>query len=149
MSSSFKHALLHASHISSSLAWVTLQLTISQSVSQSVRLGLEPLCDSWPDCNWRWTIMGLMSWGVFPDGRTVLSSFLDLLLESSSLDSLESSMLDTLLKTSSLDPLLESYSLYSLWSLLVWVNLTLNLSYLQLTVSQSVGRSVGRSDRPS
>jgi len=31
----------------SELSWVTLQQVISQSVSQSsVRLGLEPLCDS-------------------------------------------------------------------------------------------------------
>jgi len=59
-----------------------LQLTISQSVC----LGLEPLCDSWPDLCWSYTIIGLMSWGVFPGGRTGLSSLLDLLLESSSLD---------------------------------------------------------------
>jgi len=28
---------------------VTLQLTFSQSVSQSVRLGLEPFCEYWSD----------------------------------------------------------------------------------------------------
>jgi hypothetical protein len=43
-----------------------------------------------------------MPWGVFPDGRTGLSSSLDTLLESSSLDPLKSSLLDPLLESSSL-----------------------------------------------
>jgi len=38
-----------------------------------------------------------MSWGVFSDGRTGLSPLRDLLLESSSLETLESSFLDPLL----------------------------------------------------
>jgi hypothetical protein len=59
-----------------------------------------------------------MSWGVFPDERMGLSPLLDPLLESS------------------LDPL---------WSLLVLVDL--NLSHLQLTVSQSVSESVGQTFR--
>jgi len=68
-----------------------------------------------------------MSWVVFPDGRTGLSSLLDPLLESSSIDFLESSLFDLLLESSSrdplefslFDPLLESSSLDTLWSLLV------------------------------
>jgi len=42
-----------------------------------------------------------MSWGVFPEGRTGLSSLRDPLLESS-LDPLESSLLDPLLESSTL-----------------------------------------------
>jgi len=34
----------------SELSWFTLQLAISQSV----RLGREPLCESWPDFSWSW-----------------------------------------------------------------------------------------------
>jgi len=71
-----------------------------------------------------------MSWGVFPDGRTGLSSLLDPLLESSLLDPLESSLLVPLLESSLLDPLLKSSSL------------SMNMSYLQLSVSQSVRLSV-------
>jgi len=37
-----------------------------QSVRPSVRLGREPLCDSWPDFCWSQTVTELMSWGVFP-----------------------------------------------------------------------------------
>jgi len=40
-----------------------------------------------------------MSWGVLPDGRTGLSPLLDPLLESSSLDPLESPFLDPLLES--------------------------------------------------
>jgi hypothetical protein len=55
--------------------------------------------------------MGLMSWGIFPDGRTGLSSLLDPLLESSH-DLLCSRLCSTLFwGSSSLDPLLESFSL--------------------------------------
>jgi hypothetical protein len=43
-----------------------------------------------------------MSWGVFPDGRTGLSSLLDPLLEPSSLDPMESTLLDPLLEFSGL-----------------------------------------------
>jgi len=43
-----------------------------------------------------------MSWVVSPDGRTGLSSLLE--LESSSFDYLESYLLDSLLESSSLDP---------------------------------------------
>jgi hypothetical protein len=63
-----------------------------------------------------------MSWGVFPDGRTGLSSLLDPLLESSSLDPLESSLLDLLLASSSLD----------LWSLLC-STLYWNLAHVTLS----------------
>jgi hypothetical protein len=52
-----------------------------------------------------------LDWDVFPDTRTGLSSLLDLLLESSSLDPLESPLPDPLLESSLLDPLLESSSL--------------------------------------
>jgi hypothetical protein len=55
-----------------------------------------------------------MSWGIFSDGRTALSSLLDPLLESSSFD-----------------PLLESSSLDRLWSLCS----TPNWSLIHLTVS--------------
>jgi len=47
--------------------------SVSQSVSQSVRFGLEPLCDTWPDFSCSQTITGLISGS---------------LLESSSLDHL-------------------------------------------------------------
>jgi hypothetical protein len=60
-----------------------------------------------------------MSRGVFPDGRTGLSSLFDPLLESTSLDLLESSLLDPLLESSLVDALLESSSLDSLESSLV------------------------------
>jgi hypothetical protein len=86
-----------------------------QSVSQPVSHGLDSLCNSWPDFTCSWTITGLMSCGVLPDGRTGLSSLLDPLLESS---------LDSLLESSLLDPLLE----YS----------SLNQSELLATDSQSV-----------
>jgi len=77
--------------------------TDSQSVSQSLCLGLEPLCDSWLDFSCSMTIVGLMSWGVLPDGRMGLSSLCSPLLESLPLDPLESSLLDPL------------------WSVLFWV----------------------------
>jgi hypothetical protein len=75
-----------------------------------------------------------MSWGVFSDERTGLSSLFDPLMESSSLDPLGSSLLNPLLESSSFDPVLESSSLdppWTLlyltldWSLLVWVSLSL------------------------
>jgi hypothetical protein len=50
-------------------------------------------------------VTGFMSWGVFPNGRTGLSSLLDPVLESSSLDPLESSLLDPLLESLLLVPL--------------------------------------------
>jgi hypothetical protein len=108
------------------LSWVTLQLT----VSQSVRLGLEPLCASWPDFSWSYTVTGLMSWGVFPNGRTGLSSLDDPLVESSSLDPIWSLLcfIDPLLKSSSLDPL---WSL--LYSTLFWSFLHLTLSGVSFT----------------
>jgi hypothetical protein len=89
-----------------------------QSVRQSVRFDLEPLCNSRPDFSWSETITGLMSWGVFPDGRTGLSSLLDPLLESSSLNPLESSLLDPLLESSSLDPVWNRLCSTHYWSLL-------------------------------
>jgi hypothetical protein len=135
----------------------------SQSVSQSFRLGLEPLCDSWPHFSWNQTITGLMSLGVFPDRKTGLSPLLYLLLESSSLDPLESSLLDPLLESSSLDPpwsllhltlwsllhstIYWSLLLLTLWSLLystlyrnflVWVSLSLSLASSRLQLSLSV-----------
>jgi hypothetical protein len=67
------------------LSWVTLQLTVSQSVVQSV-LALSPcvtLDKILAEVN---TVTGLMLWYIFPDGRTGLSSLCDTLLESSSLD---------------------------------------------------------------
>jgi len=69
------------------------------------------------------------------------SSWLDLLLGSSSLDPRGSSLFDPLLESSSLDPLWNLLYSTRYWSLLVWVN----LSYLQLTVIQSVSQSVSQS----
>jgi len=53
---------------------VTLQLTVGRSVGQSVRLGIEPLWNSWPDvdCNEDSCIFCL-SRGVLPVERTGLS----------------------------------------------------------------------------
>jgi hypothetical protein len=94
-----------------------------------------------------------MSWGVFPDGKTGLSSLLDPLLESSSLDPLWSLLCLTLywsllhLTFSGVFfawpstgvfftwPSLESPFLDSLLSLLVWVSL--GLSYLLVCVCLS------------
>jgi len=45
---------------------------IGSQVSQSVHLGLEPLCNSWPDFSCSLAVTGLISWGVFPDMRTGL-----------------------------------------------------------------------------
>jgi hypothetical protein len=63
---------------------------------QSFRLGIESLCDSLPDFSWSRTITGLIPWGVFPNGRTCLSSLHDPLLESSSFDPVWSLLYSTL-----------------------------------------------------
>jgi hypothetical protein len=115
----------------SDLNWVALQLTVSQSVSQSVRPGLEPLCDSWPDFSLSRQLTLLISWGVFPDGRKGLSSVLNPLW------SLR--FLDPLLESSSLDPLkfLHSTVYWSLLRLTLWSLLysTVCWSLLLLTLS--------------
>jgi hypothetical protein len=103
--------------------WAELLWNWHLSVSQSVNLGFEPLCNSWSYFIWSKTIMRLISWRVPPDGRTGLSSLLDPVLESSPHDPLESSLLDHLLESSSLSlrfsqSVSQSVRLSRLWMLL-------------------------------
>jgi hypothetical protein len=108
------------------LNWVTLQLALlSQSVSQSVTrsvLASSPSVSLDQILTEVRQFTGLMLWIVFSDGRTGLSSLLNPLLESSSLDSLGCSLFD---------PLLDSWPIWShLWSTLYWNLLHLTLSGL-------------------
>jgi len=85
---------------------------------QSVSLGLEPHCDRWPAFSCNWTSTELMSWGVFPHGRTGLSSLFDPLLQPSSFDSLWSVLQSTLSGILFTWPSLDYFSLDPLWILL-------------------------------
>jgi hypothetical protein len=51
---------------------VTLQLTVGRSVSQSVRLGVEPLRNSWPDFGFGQNSCFFVCLGAFPLSRQQL-----------------------------------------------------------------------------